>query len=214
MKDFARCYQLLNRQGYPIALMIAGLSENISELKNENITSFLLRGKRIALSALNLSQVEASYSKVFKESGYQVSKKILEKMALMTMGYSYAFQLLGYLVLKAAKKSKVIDQNTLECIKSEYLLVLKQNVYTKVLSSLSKQDRKFVLAMAQSPKHCVSIKEIHERLNRPSNFVANYRRRLLDDQVIKSTNYGEVAFTLPFFKEYVLRQYRFEQGLE
>lgn len=214
LKDFARCYQLLNRQGYPIALMIAGLSENISELKNENITSFLLRGKRIALSALNLSQVEASYSKVFKESGYQVSKKILEKMALMTMGYSYAFQLLGYLVLKAAKKSKVIDQNTLECIKSEYLLVLKQNVYTKVLSSLSKQDRKFVLAMAQSPKHCVSIKEIHERLNRPSNFVANYRRRLLDDQVIKSTNYGEVAFTLPFFKEYVLRQYRFEQGLE
>ena len=54
---------------------------------------------------------------------------------------------------------------------------------------------------------------IREQLNRPSNFVANYRRRLLDDQIIKSTNYGEVAFTLPFFKEYVLQQHRFEQGL-
>ncbi|WP_239460780.1 hypothetical protein [Lactobacillus gallinarum] len=58
------------------------------------------------------------------------------------------------------------------------------------------------------------IKEIREKLGRPSNFVANYRRRLLDDQIIKSTNYGEVAFTLPYFKEYVLQQYRFEQGLE
>ncbi len=214
LKDFARCYQLLNRQGYPIALMIAGLSENISELKNENITSFLLRGKRIALAALNLSQVEASYSKVFKESGYQVSKKFLEKMALMTMGYSYAFQLLGYLVWNAAKESKVIDQNLLDEIKPQYLVELDQNAYTKIFSSLSSQDKKFVLAMAQSSKHRVSIKEIRERLNRPSNFVANYRRRLLDDQVIKSTNYGEVAFTLPFVKEYVLRQYRFEQGLE
>lgn len=67
--------------------------------------------------------------------------------------------------------------------------------------------------MAQSSEQRVSIKEIRERLNRPSNFVANYRRRLLDDQIIKSTNYGEVAFTLPFFKEYVLQQHRFEQGL-
>ncbi len=64
------------------------------------------------------------------------------------------------------------------------------------------------------PNIVFQSKKIRERLNRPSNFVANYRRRLLDDQVIKSTNYGEVAFTLPFFKEYLLQQYRFEQGLE
>lgn len=214
LKAFAGYYQLLNRQDYPVALMMTGLPENISELQNEDVMTFLLRGKRIALSALNLAQVEISYNNVFKKSGYQVTEDILSKMALMTMGYSYAFQLLGYLVWNAAKENKVIDQSLLDEIKPEYLVELDQNTYTKIFSSLSPQDKKFVLAMAQSSKHRVSIKEIHERLNRPSNFVANYRRRLLDDQVIKSTNYGEVAFTLPFFKEYVLRQYRFEQGLE
>ncbi|MBA2915865.1 P-loop NTPase fold protein [Lactobacillus crispatus] len=214
LKAFAGYYQLLNRQDYPVALMMTGLPENISELQNEDVMTFLLRGKRIALSALNLAQVEISYNNVFKKSGYQVTEDILSKMALMTMGYSYAFQLLGYLVWNAAKENKVIDQSLLDEIKPEYLVELDQNTYTKIFSSLSPQDKKFVLAMAQSSKHRVSIKEIRERLNRPSNFVANYRRRLLDDQVIKSTNYGEVAFTLPFFKEYVLRQYRFEQGLE
>lgn len=68
--------------------------------------------------------------------------------------------------------------------------------------------------MAQSSNERVTIKEIREKLNQPSNFIANYRRRLLDDRIIKATNYGEVAFTLPFFKEYILQQYRFEQEMD
>lgn len=68
--------------------------------------------------------------------------------------------------------------------------------------------------MAQSNKNKVQIKEIRERLNRPSNFIANYRRRLLDDQVIEVTGYGEAAFTLPFFKEYILKRKMFEEELE
>lgn len=54
--------------------------------------------------------------------------------------------------------------------------------------------------MAQSSNERVTIKEMREKLNRPSNFIANYRRRLLDDRIIKATNYGEVAFTLPFLR--------------
>ena len=54
--------------------------------------------------------------------------------------------------------------------------------------------------MAQSSNERVTIKEIREKLNQPSNFIANYRRRLLDDEIIKATNYGEVAFTLPFLR--------------
>ena len=50
LKAFAGYYQLLNRQDYPVALMMTGLPENISELQNEDVMTFLLRGKRIALS--------------------------------------------------------------------------------------------------------------------------------------------------------------------
>lgn len=106
LRDFARYYQLLNREDYPIALMMTGLPENVSELQNEDVMTFLLRGKRIALSSLNLTQIQLSYNNVFKSLDYQVSLEILSKMAIMTKGYSYAFQLLGYLVWKAAKKIK------------------------------------------------------------------------------------------------------------
>ncbi|EFG55214.1 hypothetical protein LA664_01140 [Lactobacillus amylolyticus] len=57
LKKFASYYQLLNRQDHPVALMMAGLPENISELQNEDVMTFLLRDKRIALSSLNLIQI-------------------------------------------------------------------------------------------------------------------------------------------------------------
>lgn len=173
--------------------------------------TFLLRGKRIALSSLNLTQIEYSYRNVFSEASYSVEDRTLTEMAVMTKGYSYAFQLLGYLAWKKAKHTKIIDANLLEQIKPEYLLELDQNACTKIFDGLSNQDRKFLYAMAKSDKNRVLIKDIRQRLNRPSNFVANYRRRLLDNQVIKVTNYGEVAFTLPFFREYVLKRQVFEE---
>lgn len=211
LKKFASYYQLLNREDYPVALMMAGLPKNISELQNEDVMTFLLRGKRIALSSLNLIQIEFSYKNVFQHAQYNVSSEILSKMAVMTKGYSYAFQLLGYLVWNKAKKEKSIDQELLNEVIPEYILELDQNAYTKIFDSLSKQDRNFLYAMAESNENKVLIKDIREKLHRPSNYVANYRRRLLDDQVIEVTDYGEVAFTLPYFKEYILKRKQFEQ---
>lgn len=214
LKKFASYYQLLNREDYRIVLMMAGLPENISELQNEDILTFLLRGKRIALSSLNLAQIEYSYQNVFNQSNYDLEPDILSKMTVMTKGYSYAFQLLGYLIWNATKEDKIVDQDLLDQIKPEYVLELSQNAYTKIFDGLSKQDRNFLYAMAKSDKNRVLIKDIREKMNRPSNFVANYRRRLLDDQVIKATDYGEVAFTLPYFKEYVIKRFQFEQEWE
>ena len=57
LKKFASYYQLLNRQDHPVALMMAGLPENISVLQNEDVMTFRLRDKRIALSSLNLIQI-------------------------------------------------------------------------------------------------------------------------------------------------------------
>lgn len=113
LRNFASYYQLLNREDYPVALMMAGLPENISELQNEDVMTFLLRGKRIALSSLNLAQIEASYRNVFNNAAFDLESGILSKMTVMTKGYSYAFQLLGYLVWNAANKRKKSIKNCL-----------------------------------------------------------------------------------------------------
>lgn len=47
LKNFASYYQLLNREDYPVALMMTGLPENISELQNEDVLTFLLRAREL-----------------------------------------------------------------------------------------------------------------------------------------------------------------------
>ena len=40
LKNFAAYYQILNREDYPVALIMTGLPENISELQNEDVMTF------------------------------------------------------------------------------------------------------------------------------------------------------------------------------
>jgi hypothetical protein len=52
--------------------------------------------------------------------------------------------------------------------------------------------------MAEVGEDNVAIAAIRQRMKKLSNLVANYRRRLIDDQVITPADYGHVSFTLPF----------------
>jgi|O827metagenome_2_1110793.scaffolds.fasta_scaffold12103_4 hypothetical protein len=57
--------------------------------------------------------------------------------------------------------------------------------------------------MAEVGEDNVAIAAIRQRMKKPSNLVANYRRRLIDDQVITPADYGHVSFTLPLFGDFV-----------
>ena len=68
---------------------------------------------------------------------------------------------------------------------------------------LSNKDREFIKAMTESGKASVKVAEIAKKMHRDKNYISIYRRRLLDDQLITATKWGEVAFTLPFFADFI-----------
>lgn len=211
LQNLVILFQLLKRQKISVYLMMTGLPEDISELQNGDINTFLLRSERISLSSLNLNDIKYSYSIAFKKGEIKVTDNILNTLAIMTKGYSYAFQLLGYLVWNKASNSskKQIDSSIIKSIKDRYLLDLDRNSYSKIYSSLSAQDKKFLIAMAENSKENVKVKDICNKLNKKSNYVSIYRQRLLDDQIIISPSYGYLSFNLPYFKEFVLQQKAF-----
>lgn len=45
MRTFASLYQLLIRKNLPVALIMTGLPENVSELQNNSVLTFLLRSE-------------------------------------------------------------------------------------------------------------------------------------------------------------------------
>ena len=66
MKEFASSFQILIREELPIFLLMAGLYENISNLKNAKNLTFLYRTPQYEMEPLNLTLIAAKYSKVFR----------------------------------------------------------------------------------------------------------------------------------------------------
>lgn len=200
IREFASIYQLMIREDFNISLIMTGLPEQVSELQNDKVLTFLLRSKRITLSPLNKLDIKYRYKEVFKSKDRNITDQVLNRMTTMTNGYAYAFQLLGYLLWQT--ESKEITDNTIDSILDEYKEELYRNVYGKIYSELSEVDRKFLAAMVD--ENYTPISEIEKKMNKSHNYVSIYRRRLLDAQIIISPQRGAVAFTLPFFKDFIV----------
>ena len=59
--------------------------------------------------------------------------------------------------------------------------------------------------MAKSKENVVKISEIRQQMGKSTNYISQYRKRLIDSQVIVEAGYGKVAFSLPFMGEFILQ---------
>ena len=178
------------------------------ELENPNIP--LLRSPRIGLSALSPFEIKLAYEKVFAKSAIELSDEVASQMTKMTKGYSYAFQLLGYLAWKKGRKTGKVTFEILNDLLPTYITNLEKNSYSKIYQELSEKDREFLKIMASTKQRAVSVTEIRNKLGKSSGYISMYRRRLLDAQVIEVSGYGKVTFTLPYFGEFINEMEKFE----
>lgn len=208
LRKLVSCYQIMLRDGLKVSLLMAGLPENVSEIQNDDVLTFLLRANRITLNPLDAESIKNSYSHIFQKAGYQIDGLTLLYMTKQTKGFAYAFQLLGYWVWKAAveQESKQISRATIEQVLDRYISDLFRNVYYKVYHEMTMKEREFVQAMVKSEKTKVRAKEIGELMHKAPSYISVYRRKLIDDQIIISAGYGYVQFMLPFFDQFIEEQ--------
>ena len=92
MQIFAASFQIFVRQDLPVFFLGTGLYENVEELQNEKNLTFLYRAPKVSLKPLNNRAIIYKYQTIFHINENQASE-----MARLTMGYPFAFQVLGYL---------------------------------------------------------------------------------------------------------------------
>lgn len=205
LEKLASIYQIMIRKNLNVSLLMAGLPENVSEIQNDNVLTFLLRANRIVLNPLDVESIKNSYFHIFKKAGYQIDLETILYMTKQTLGFAYAFQLLGYHVWNEAQNQakKEITKDTINNVLDTYLSDLNRNVYFKVYSEMSQKEKEFVQAMVKAKTKKVKSKTIGQIMNKNANYIAVYRRKLIDDQIIKPNGYGYVSFLLPYFNKYV-----------
>ncbi len=191
VREFASIFQMLIRDKYPIGLLMTGLYENIDDLQNEKNLTFLHRAPKIHLRPLSIGTIAANYR---KNLNVDVDTSI--RMAQITKGFSYAFQVLGY----------VMWEN--KCDLEDGIIQLKQYleeyVYDKIWSEISGKDKEILYAIAKTPSG--KIQEIREKLDLDSNGFTPYKKRLIRKGIITDER-GYAGFTLPLMQEFVIENY-------
>ncbi|MBO4373846.1 MAG: ATP-binding protein [Lachnospiraceae bacterium] len=188
MKEFAGAFQIFLRQDLPVFLLMTGLYENINNLQNEDNLTFLYRAPKIVLKPLNLMTISENYRCVL-----DIDPDNALKMAKLTKGYPFAFQVLGHFTWKNGR-----DYNKALLQVKQYL---EDYVYEKLWSELSEGDKKLACAVAASENG--RAKEIKSISGLSDNEYSVYRDRLVKRGILDGSTHGYVEFTLPMFEEYV-----------
>ena len=116
-------------------------------------------------------------------------------MALFTRGYSFAFQVLGYIMWD---KDCSIDEAIpfFDERMSEYC-------YDKIWEDLSDTEKKFVSLLSNAKGGKLKAKGLITMLGTTSKIYSVHRDRLIKKGIIDGSEYGSVSLALPRFEEYV-----------
>ena len=193
---FSHALSAYARAGYELYVIMTGLKENIKAIKNDKSLTFLYRAKEHELEPLNISSIINTYGRVLG-----VDAETAEELARLTKGYSFAFQVVGYIYWNALCKQNNVE---IKDLLPEFDQYLAEFAYDKIWSELAPTERKVVSALASTVDGKVS--EIREILEMESGKFSVYRERLIDKGIVDGKEYGYLKLKLPRFAEYALLQ--------
>lgn len=114
-------------------LLMAGLYENINDLKNEKNLTFLYRTPQYEMEPLNLTLIADRYSRVFA-----IDREKAMDMAIITKGYPFAYQAMGKYVWEEE------NHELSDSVLAKFDEALSHYVYKKIWSELSEKDKWFM----------------------------------------------------------------------
>ena len=191
-KVFASSYQMMLIEGFPVYLIMTGLYKNINSLQNEKNLTFLYRAPKYELKPLSVLAMSNNYQK-----NIDISAEEADEMARLTKGYSYAFQVLGYLRCKYCRP--------LEEIIPEFDEMLERYCYEKIWSELTEREKEIMRLLVNSETGRLRAREIKEHTGLTDQSYPVYRKSLSMNGIIIAKDYGYIEIALPRFKEIISR---------
>lgn len=180
--------------GLPILPGLAGASKSYAE----RLFSFPDIG---ALS-------EADATKALREpaqaQGVTFESSALQEIYRLTKGYPYFLQEWGYQAWNHAVSSPITLQ-TVQDTTETVISRLDSNFFRVRFDRLTPSEKHFLRAMAELGPNAHRTGDIADILNIKVGSLGPLRARLLKKGMIYSPAYGDMAFTVPLFDEFMIR---------
>jgi hypothetical protein len=128
----------------------------------------------------------------------------LAEVFRLTKGYPYFLQEWGYQSWNLAKASP-ITLKTVESATAKVIPRLDQNFFRVRFDRLTPGEKNFLRAMAELGPGAYRTGDIVDTLRVKVTSLGPVRAKLIKKGMIYSPAYGDMAFTVPLFNEFMIR---------
>lgn len=203
MVQLAAVYQHFVRENRRVGLLMAGLPFNVSRMLRHKSVSFLRRSESAFLGRLADTDVRDALRDTIEQGGRTVGEDALDRMTNAVGGFPYLLQLVGFKAWDQSPRNESISVGDATAGIEAAQRDMMERVLPATYDELSDGDVLFLEAMLEDPE-VSSMGVIAQRLGKSSSYASQYKRRLLEQGVIGERRRGEVAFELPYMREFLL----------
>lgn len=139
-----------------------------------------------------------------QEQGVEYQPEAIEEIIRLTQGYPYFLQEWGYETWNFSEKSP-ISLDDIKNINHRVMTKLDQNFFRVRFDRLTPNEKRYLRAMAEFSEGQCRSSDITNLLKIKVQTGAPIRSSLIEKGMIYSPSYGDTAFTVPLFGEFMRR---------
>ncbi len=180
--------------GLPILTRLAGESKSYAE----RLFDFPKIG------ALLPSDARKALFDPVGDAGAEFAEDAIDKIVRLTQGYPYFVQEWGYQTWNHAEHSRITLADVQAATKTA-LQRLDDNFFRVRFDRLTPREKDFMRAMAELGSGSQRISDIAEVMGVKVSSLGPIRAKLMHKGMIYSPEYGDMAFTVPLFDQFMRR---------
>ena len=202
MVQLVSTYQLLIREGFNVALVMAGLPMEVTDLIGDRRVTFLRRARQRYLGLIEDREIRQAFIKTIDNAQKNIETDALDYAVKATNGFPYMMQLIGYFMWLESGECKDITtahaKRGVELAREDF----RHGVLDATYNEMSLGDRAFAKAMLPDAQGS-RLSDIARRMNKTNGYAFTYKRRLLKQGIIGERPGGLFDFDIPFMREYL-----------
>lgn len=192
------------REGCRYYLCICGLpllKTNLKEAKTYTERMFIFQ----EIENLDAKEAMKALIEPLKKTNYSYENKLADQIVQETKGYPYFIQFYGYFLIAGLHKQNYVLSD-LATIRPKLLKKLDKSFFEDRFKLASEQEKKILILMAHCNGHQVSANELAKKVKLNYRALQQLLFKLIEKGLIYRSRRGFYAFSIPLFKEYLLRQ--------
>lgn len=191
------------RNGCRYYLCIGGLPIIMVNLKSaKTYTERMFESREVA--NLKPTEAEQAIINTLKNSEYEFDQDLVNKIVSETRGYPYFIQFYGYFIIENSSKKKLTLSDFVK-IREKLLKELDASFFVDRLNLASGSEKKILFAMAKIGESDIETGKIKSMSKMEKHVMLGLMSRLIEKGLIHRSDRGKYGFSLPLFRDFLLR---------